>query len=77
MPLGNTPAGDPTRQFASRGDGPHELQRRLRVRPLPRHLKRQGTDVDLEMIFRGVLDGIGGVSPRVTFKEMRPTLRPS
>jgi FKBP-type peptidyl-prolyl cis-trans isomerase len=37
-------------------------------------LKRHGQNVDLEMIFRGVLDGIGGVSPRVPFKDMRSTL---
>ena len=37
-------------------------------------LKRHGQNVDLEMVFRGVLDAIGGPSPRVTFKDMRPTL---
>ncbi len=37
-------------------------------------LKRHGQDVDLEMVFRGVLDGISGTSPRVAFKDMRSTL---
>jgi FKBP-type peptidyl-prolyl cis-trans isomerase FklB len=37
-------------------------------------LKRQGTGVELEAVFRGVLDALSGAQPRMTEEEMRKQL---